>query len=325
MLVLRRVVVGLLALVACGNLLLAQTEAAKDIPAQLSWAYLWDDAVHGPAPDPQPVQIPGSTMKYSMQQARNMFSTVDWFPEAHPLMPAVVASGKKPDLRACGGCHRVEGTAGADSANLAGLPAAYIVQQMADFKSGARQSVLQTRPPENLMTLAAQVASDEEIQAAAKYFSELKPRQVIRVVESKTAPTTTIVRYFYSRQGEGQEPLGQRIVEVPDDLEQYELHNPRATFTAYVPVGSLSKGRGLVESKLTPAMACTVCHGADLRGLGEVPGIAGHSPSYLARQLYAFKTGVRNGAGAVLMKPVAERFSEDDIVAVVAYLASLTP
>jgi len=59
--------------------------------------------------------------------------------------------------------------------------------------------------------------------------------------------------------------------------------------------------------------------------VGLVPGIAGRSPSYLARQLYAFKIGVRNGAGAALMKPVAERFSEDDIVAVVAYVASLTP
>lgn len=325
MLVLHRVGVGLLALVACVNLLLAQTEAVRDIPAQLSWAYLWDDAVHGPLPDPQPVQIPGSTMKYSMQQARNMFSAVDWFPEAHPTIPAVVALGRRPDLRACGGCHRVEGIAGADSANLAGLPAAYIVQQMADFKSGARKSALQSRPPENLMTLAAQVATDEEIQEAAKYFSELKPRQVIRVVETNTAPTTSVLRYFYIRQGESQEPLGRRIVEVPDDFEQYELHNPRATFTAYVPVGSLAKGRALVESKSNPAMACTSCHGEDLRGLADFPSIAGHSPSYVARQLYAFKIGVRNGAGAVLMKPVAERFSEDDIVAVSAYLASLSP
>lgn len=322
---LRHVIVGLLALVASADPLGAQTYAAKDLPAHLSWAYLWNDSVHSQPPDPQPVQIPGSTMKYSVQQARNMFSTVNWFPEAHPLMPAVVEFGRKPDLRACGGCHRAEGTAGADSASIAGLPAAYIVQQMADFKSGARQSALQSRPPENLMTLAAQVATEEEIQAAASYFSALKPKQVIRVVESDTAPTTTVIRYFYARQDEGKEPLGQRIVEVPDDVDQYELHNSRATFTAYVPVGSLSKGRALVESKALPSMACAVCHGTDLRGVGVIPSIAGRSPSYLARQLYAFKIGVRNGAGAALMKPVAERFSEDDIVAVVAYLASLTP
>ena len=320
----RHVIVGLLALVV-STLLLAQTNTAKDLPARLSWAYLWDESAHSQPPDPQPMQIPGSTMKFSMQQARNMFSTVDWFPEAHPVMPAVVEFGRKPDLRACGGCHRVEGTAGADSASIAGLPAAYIVQQMADFKSGARRSALQSRPPENLMTLAAQVATDEEIQAAAKYFSELKPRQVVRVIESDTAPTTTIVRYFYARQGEGQEPLGPRIVEVPDDFDQYELHNPRATFTAYVPKGSLTKGRALVESKATPTMACAVCHGADLRGVGVIPSIAGRSPSYLARQLYAFKIGTRNGTNAALMKPVAERFSEDDIVSVVAYLASLAP
>ena len=322
---LRHVIVGLLALVASCDQLLAQTNTANDLPAGLSWAYLWNDSVHSQPPDPQPVQIPGSTMQYSVQQARNMFFAANWFPDAHPLMPAVVESGRKPDLRACGGCHRAEGTAGADSASLAGLPAAYIVQQLADFKSGARQSALQSRPPENLMTLAAQVATDEEIQAAAKYFSELKPKPVMRVVESDTAPATTIIRYFYARQGEGKEPLGRRIVELPDDVERYELHDPRATFTAYVPVGSLKKGLAIVQSKANPAMACAVCHGADLHGVGLVPGIAGRSPSYLARQLYAFKIGVRNGAGAALMKPVAERFSEDDIVAVVAYVASLTP
>ena len=303
----------------------AQTNSETKIPAELSWAFLWDTAAHNSPPDTKPVQLTGSKLSYSQQQTRDMFFAASWFPDQLPTMPEVVAHGRRPDVRACGGCHRADGSGGPDSASLAGLPAAYIVQQMADLKSGARQSALLSRPPEHLMTVAAQAATDTEIQDAANYFAGLKARSVVRVVESKTAPLTTVVRYFYARQGEGNESLGQRIVEVPDDLERYELHDSRVTFTAYVPVGSLQKGRALTESKSNPSVACAGCHGADLRGLGAVPSIAGRSPSYLARQLYAFKIGVRNGAGAVLMKPVAERFTENDIVAVVAYLASLTP
>jgi hypothetical protein len=37
-----------------------------------------------------------------------------------------------------------------------------------------------------------------------------------------------------SRDG-GQEPIGQRIVEVPEDLDQFEAYDSHAKFTAYAP------------------------------------------------------------------------------------------
>jgi cytochrome c553 len=72
-------------------------------------------------------------------------------------------------------------------------------------------------------------------------------------------------------------------------------------------------------------VSCASCHGADLKGLGPVPGIAGRSPSYLARQLYDFKHGARTGSASDQMKPSVQNLADEDIVSLVAYLASLTP
>ena len=71
--------------------------------------------------------------------------------------------------------------------------------------------------------------------------------------------------------------------------------------------------------------ACTVCHGADLRGLGPVPTIAGRSPSYVARQMYDLKVGNRIGAWSPLMAPVLSNLTNDDVLVIAAYLASLEP
>jgi cytochrome c553 len=74
--------------------------------------------------------------------------------------------------------------------------------------------------------------------------------------------------------------------------------------------------------KTTP---CAICHGAELKGLGPVPALAGRSPSYIMRQLYDFRHGVRDGPWAALMKPVVAGLSEGDMVAIAAYTASLAP
>jgi cytochrome c553 len=71
--------------------------------------------------------------------------------------------------------------------------------------------------------------------------------------------------------------------------------------------------------------ACTACHGADLRGLGPVPPLAGRSPSYIARQLYDMQHGNRNGAWTALMAPVVSKLNPEDLLTAAAYVASLKP
>ena len=127
------------------------------------------------------------------------------------------------------------------------------------------------RVPPTLMIALSKPITDAEVEAAAAYFSALRPRKRIKVVESDTAPKTYIAAFLWAAvEGSEREPLGERIVEIPDNLEQFESRDPRSTFTAYVPVGSLAKGEALVtKSGPGKTVACAPCHGPDLRGSGH--------------------------------------------------------
>ena len=131
---------------------------------------------------------------------------------------------------------------------------------------------------------------------------------------------------FLALEGNEKEPIGNRIIEVPESTEASETYrNPRSGFIAYVPPGSVKKGEILVTSGGGKTLACAGCHGSDLKGLGPVPGIAGRSPSYLVRQMYDMQAGARNGLWTPLMMNVVSRLSNDDMLAIAAYTASLKP
>jgi cytochrome c553 len=149
---------------------------------------------------------------------------------------------------------------------------------------------------------------------------------VIRVVEAANAPTTRVVDWHLAvASTPGTEPLGERIIEVPENLEQFERRDGRAHWVAYVPAGSVQQGETLATAGGGKTVPCSTCHGQGLKGVGSIPGIAGRSPSYLIRQLYDLRAGVRAGAGSAPMKPVVEKLSMDDMISVAAYVASLNP
>ena len=280
-------------------------------------------AAAAPAPDDGSMKhLPGSSLAFTVTQIRDGFGPADWFPGDHPAMPDIVAHGKKPDVRACSLCHYPNGKGRSENAPVAGFPVSYFIQQMNDFKSGARKSAEPRKANTNVMIAIAKGMTDEEIKAAAEYFGSMKWTPWVKVVEASTVPKTRVAGgLFLTVEGGEKEPIGQRIVEAPVDTEATEvLRNPRSGFIAYAPPGSLKKGEALAKST-----QCAVCHGADLRGLGPVPGIAGRSPSYLARQLYDMQRGARKGAWAELMAPVVSKLKDDDIIAITAYSASLAP
>ena len=130
---------------------------------------------------------------------------------------------------------------------------------------------------------------------------------------------------FVPNEGTETEPIGKRIVEVPENEDSSEnLRDPRSGFIAYVPIGSLKKGESLVTTGGGgKTISCGVCHGRDLKGLGPVPGIAGRSPSYLIRQIYDMQTDSRKGEWTPLMKSVVVNLNDDDLIAIGAYVASL--
>jgi cytochrome c553 len=268
--------------------------------------------------------LPGSTLAFTLAQIRDGFGPADWYPQDHPQMPEIVAHGRKPEVRACSLCHYPNGKGRPENAPVAGLPYTYFVQTMADFKNGARKSADARKANTNAMVGFATAMTDEEIKAAAQYFSAMKWTPWIKVVETDTVPKTRAAGgMFLALDGAEREPLGDRIIEVPVNTEGTEmLRDARSGFIAYAPVGSIKKGEALVTNGAGKTTACAICHGSDLQGLGPVPGIAGRSPSYLGRQLYDMQHGSRTGNWVALMKPVVANLGNQDIVAIVAYLAS---
>ena len=85
---------------------------------------------------------------------------------------------------------------------------------------------------------------------AAEYFSSLQFRPWIRVVETSTVPRSVVSGGMHVPAAEGGvEPIGQRILEMPEDPERTALRDPASGFVAYVPVGSIAKGRELVNAE----------------------------------------------------------------------------
>jgi cytochrome c553 len=267
-----------------------------------------------------PLQIPGSSRSYTGVQIDDLSNPPDWFPDSHAPAPAVVTAGAGKSVPACGACHLMSGMGHPESSHLAGLPAEYIVRQLGEFKSGARKE------PTRMNGIVKDLTDDDAKQAAA-WFAALKPLQWTKVVESATVPKTYIGKgrmRFVAAEG-GSEPIGSRIIEVPQDPINAARRDPRTGFIAYVPPGSLKKGETLVRSGASGVMSCVICHGVSLKGIDDAPPIAGISPLYAFRQLHGFQTGARAGAWSVKMQPVVEKLSEDDMIAIAAYLGSLAP
>jgi cytochrome c553 len=322
-------VIGLAAVVMAGSL-----RAAGEPPA---WAYAIPPAAPAaapgapaaqPAPDPTPRTLPGSTLSFPLANIRDAFGPADWFPGDHPAMPDVVAKGRRPDVRACGLCHYPNGKGRPENAGVAGLPVSYFIQQMNDFRADVRKSAEPRKANTNVMIQIAKGMTPEEIQAAADYFASMKWSPWIKVMETKTVPKTRIQGGMFLRlEGTETEPIGMRIIETPENVEHTEtLRDPRSGFIAYVPTGSIKKGEALVTTGGNgKTVQCGVCHGADLKGLGPVPGLAGRSPSYMVRQMYDMQAGARHGVWTDLMKPVVAKLTDEDLVAIAAYVSSRTP
>jgi len=307
--------------VFCAIGLLAMPAAApsQSAPAYPSWVFPLKVERAFPPEGPEPRSLPGSARSYTQQQIDDLLNPPDWFPGQRPDPPTIVLKGHG-DALACSACHLMSGLGHPESADLTGLTAAYMIQQMKDFTSGSRIDVPR-------MNKIARAVSEEEARQAAEWFALLKPRAFTTVIEAGTVPRTFLGdgRMRFVEPDGGTEPIGNRIITVPQDQARARLRDPDSGFVAYAPPGSIARGRDLAATGGGRTLACAACHGADLRGAGNVPRLAGVHPIYLARQLYRFRDGTRNGAEAALMKPAADRLTDADIVDLSAYLGSLPP
>jgi cytochrome c553 len=272
--------------------------------------------------------VPTSRAQFSVGRTRDRFDVADWNPGTHDAAPPIVMHGRRPVVMACGFCHLADGRGRPENAMVAGLPVDYFMQQVRDMRTRARHSASPVAyPPGVTMQLIADSVTDAEVEEAARYFARVRARRASRVVETDTVPrfmplngVSTLVP------GGEREPLAGRLVEVATDLRRHELHDPMAEYVAYVPRGSVARGRTLaIGNERRGVKGCTSCHGANLRGVALVPPLAGRSPSYMLRQLIAFRTGARNGATSPPMREVVATMTIDDMVAASAYAGSREP
>jgi len=283
-----------------------------------------------PADDGRKRTLPGGAGEWTVTEIANDFGPADFYPGDHPKMPDIVAHGRQKDgIRACSLCHLPNGTGKPENAPVAGQSVAYFMNQMADFKSGARKSADKNKANAFEMNAMAAALTPEETRQAAEYFAAIKFPVKTRVVEATEAPKfMATLNGLFTPTGDGTKvPLGKRMIEMPEDLQDFQiLRNPRGVATAFVPMGTLAKGQALATTGGNGrTVRCDVCHGADLRGINPVPAIAGRQASYLARQMYDMQVGTRRGTWAPLMKAVVEKLTEDDIMALAAYAASRQP
>ena len=266
-------------------------------------------------------QVPGSTRQYTQAEIDNYYAAPDWFPDQHPPMPKLVSHGDGGKVQACASCHLTSGLGHPESGNLAGLPQSYLVRQLAEYKS-------RTRFEPSPMYVMASAMSEQHMQEVSAYFSSLKPVRSSRVQEADTVPQTAIHPSLRMRQvvpNGGVEPINGRLIEVPEFPERVEMRDPNAGFVAYVPRGSIALGKTLVTEGSGRTITCMACHGEQLKGMAEVPRLAGLSPDYVLRQLQVFKSGDRHGAQAPQMKPAVENLTVADMIAISAYVGTLDP
>lgn len=320
-------------------------QAAEQAPLQQpAWAY---GVPPPPAPGTTPppparddgkmLSLPGTDKQFTFNQVRGRkdndtparVAPADWYPGDHPNMPKIVAEGDPArGIVACSLCHYPNGKGRSENASPAGLPKDYIIRQLHNMRDDLRVSAEHRKANTQAMVGFAKAMTEEEMKEAAEYFGTLKWTPWVKVVESDTAPKVRSQGGLYLKLDgaqAGTEPLNGRIIEVADDAARTEIYrDPHSPFTAYVPKGSIAKGKELVSTGGGgKTIRCTLCHGADLNGIGSVPPIAARSPSYIARQLNDIKQGARHGDMAELMKGVVEKLSVEDITNITAYLASL--
>lgn len=228
-------------------------------------------------------------------------------------------------MRACALCHYPNGSGRMENAHVAGLPEQYVLQQLQAFADGTRRSADRRKSNTNEMAMIAARLSPEERKQVAAYYAAIPLKKFVRVLEAEQVPQvrTTTNGLMLPIDNLPKVPLGKRIVVVPEDPERNLMsRDPRGQWLAYVPVGSVAAGEKLVTTGGGKTLGCSLCHGPGLKGIGEIPGIAGKTPSYTMRQLWDFKQGTRH---STLMQPMMEKLTADDMLNVSAYLASLEP
>ena len=298
-------------LLGIAALLLAVPMATYAAENSLQWAYPFEPPPGAPNPDAAPAGAGAPRVNQAL-----IATTYTGLPK----MPEVVAKGKP---LPCMQCHLANGGSHPESAAIAGMPVNYIIEQVHAFRDGQRKDVRTGR-----MVQAAKIATEEEIKEAAQYYSAIGPdrQKWVRTVVGDEVPKGPIQfgggGFRYHAKDGGMEPLPPNmIVETADKDELVRARDQiDGGFVQYVHADDLALGE-----KVAADGKCGTCHGADFKGKGDVPRLANQHAVYLIRQLKDMQIGARTDKNVSVMKPIVDKMSDKEIVAVAAYLGSKMP
>jgi cytochrome c553 len=134
-------------------------------------------------------------------------------------------------------------------------------------------------------------------------------------------------RYIYLqlrdfKEGRRKDPI---MSPMAANLSKQDMLDLGAYFSAQKHSSQNSKGDSALITKgkaVADAAICTMCHLGGFSGQNEIPKTGGQHYEYVLKQLQDFKTKRRtNDAGN--MTAVLRTISDEDLVAVAAYVASL--
>lgn len=291
------------------------------------WAYPPCNRPAGEPNDSIPLSVPGSSVHFSAAQIAQRSIAPDWFPHEHSRLPDALSNSHS-DKYACAYCHLPDGSGRPENAKLTGLSRGYIFAQVRAVHAGERQPAKSGWPPTVLMQDAIANLTDDQILEAAEYFSGQRHVSLVRVLEREFAPAHKAACGLYVADSGRLTALKQRIVEMPADTSRFEARDPHVEYLAYVPKGSIRRGRKLATTGGNGrTQPCAACHGTDLRSGPdfEGPALAGRFATYLFRQLYGFQSGARAGDIAQPMRAVVANLTQADMIDLAAYAASQKP
>jgi cytochrome c553 len=294
-----------------GILMLAVAPVAAGYAAEnsLQWAYPVEPPPGAPNADAAPAGGPRV----------NQFLIATTY-TGLPKMPEVVAKGKP---LPCMQCHLANGGSHPESAAIAGMSVNYIIEQVHAFRDGGRVDVRTGR-----MVQAAKLVTEKELREAAEYYSAIGPdrQKWVKTVVGDEVPKGPSSfgggGFRYHAPEGGMDPLPpSRIIEVAEKDELVRFRDQiDGGFVQYVHAEDLALGE-----KVATEGKCDTCHGAGFKGKGDVPRLANQHAVYLIRALKDMQTGARKDKNVAIMKPIVDKLSDREIVAVAAYLGSKSP
>ena len=240
----------------------------------------------GTTPPPNPAATDTTLERFRAAPSsipRNRMQQADWFPEDHPAMPSIVANGRAgdPNAHACSLCHYPNGK---------GRPENASVCRSAGLLLPAAARRLPARPAEERGVAQGEHGAHGAHREVADAGRNEAGRRILRLDEVDAvdprrrdqhgAEDDEPRRHLESRlraKARARNRLACASSRRPRTSEQTEvLRNPRSGTSS--PMCRSDRSRRVKRSSRPAATArrsrAANCHGADLMGMGPVPGIA---------------------------------------------------